>query len=64
MGIEIGGLFGLLILIADVWAVINVVGSRASLITKAIWVIVILALPVLGLLVWLVAGPRAAHGRG
>ena len=45
-------------------AIINVVGSRASLITKAIWVIVILALPVLGLLIWLVAGPRAAHGRG
>jgi hypothetical protein len=64
MGIEIGGLFGLLILIADVWAIINVVGSRASLITKGIWVIVILALPVLGLLIWLVAGPRAAHGRG
>ena len=64
MGIEIGGLFGLLILIADVWAIVSVIGSRAWLITKAIWVIVILALPVLGLLVWLVAGPRASHGRG
>jgi len=66
MGIEIGGLFGLLILIADVWAIVNVVGSRASLITKAIWVIVILALPVLTLTValggcgWMsVSGPAA-----
>jgi hypothetical protein len=31
------------------------------LIGKAIWVVVILALPVLGLLVWLLAGPRATR---
>lgn len=62
MGLEVGGLFGLLILIADAWAVVNVLGSRASLLGRALWVIVILALPLLGLLVWLVAGPRAGRG--
>ena len=61
MGLEIGGLFGLLVLIADVWAIINVIGSRAGTGSKVLWVVVILALPFLGLLIWLVAGPRAAH---
>lgn len=61
MGLEVGGLIGLLVLIADVWAILNIVGSPASLVVKAIWVVVILALPVLGLLVWLVAGPRASR---
>jgi hypothetical protein len=61
MGLEVGGLIGLLVLIADVWAILNIVGSPASLVVRAIWVVVILALPVLGLLVWLVAGPRASR---
>jgi hypothetical protein len=59
MGLEIGGLFGLLVLIADLWAIISIVTSRASWPGKAVWVLVIILLPVLGLLVWLMAGPRA-----
>lgn len=62
MGIEIGGIVGLLILIADVWAIVNVLGSTASTGGKAIWVIVILLLPVLGLIIWFFAGPRSARG--
>jgi hypothetical protein len=59
MGLEIGGLFGLLILIADLWAIISILTSRASWLGKGVWVLVIIFLPILGLLVWLVAGPRA-----
>ena len=58
MGIEVSGLLSLLILIADVWAVINVVQSGASTGAKVGWVVLILLLPVLGLLIWLIAGPR------
>lgn len=61
MGFEIGGLLGLLVLIADVWAIVNIIGSGASTAAKVIWVLVILALPVLGLLIWLIAGPRASR---
>jgi Phospholipase_D-nuclease N-terminal len=61
MGLEVGGLIGILVLVADVWAILNIVGSSASLLGKAIWVVVILALPVLGLFVWLLAGPRATR---
>jgi hypothetical protein len=61
MGFEIGGLLGLLILIADIWAIVNVLGSSASTGSKVVWTIVILLLPVLGLIAWLVAGPRAGR---
>ncbi len=58
MGIEIGGLLGLLILAADIWAIVNVIQSGASTGSKVLWILVILVLPVLGLIIWLVAGPR------
>jgi hypothetical protein len=61
MGIEIGGLIGLIILIADVWAIVNVIGSPASTGSKVLWVIIILLLPVIGLIAWLLMGPRAAR---
>jgi len=60
VGIEIGGLFGLIILIADVWALVKIVGSSASTAGKVFWIVLILILPVLGLIIWLVAGPRTA----
>ncbi len=58
MGIEVGGLVGLLILAADIWAIVNVFQSGASTTAKVIWILVILILPILGLIIWLVAGPR------
>jgi hypothetical protein len=58
MGIEVGGIIGLLVLVADVWAVVNVFQSRASTGAKVFWIVLILILPVFGLLVWLCAGPR------
>ena len=52
-------MFGLLILIADIWAIVNVLNSRSSTGAKVLWTVVILILPVLGFIGWLVAGPRA-----
>ena len=60
MNIEVGGFFGLLILIADIWAIVNVLGSRSSTGGKALWTVLILLLPLLGFIIWLLAGPRAA----
>jgi hypothetical protein len=59
MKIEVGGLFGLLVMIADIWAIVNVLTSRSSTGTKVLWTLLILLLPVLGFIIWLVAGPRA-----
>jgi Phospholipase_D-nuclease N-terminal len=60
MEIKVGGFFGLVVLIADVWAIVNVFGSSASTGAKVVWTVLILLLPVLGFIIWLLAGPRAA----
>jgi hypothetical protein len=60
VGIEVG-LVGLIILVADVWAIVQTVGSGATPLTKTIWVVAILLLPVIGLVVWFFAGPRSAR---
>ena len=62
MNIEISGVFGLLILIADIWAILNIVQSRVSTLNKLIWIVVILLLPILGLIIWWFAGPREKSG--
>ena len=62
MGIEVGGLLGLIILIADVWAIVKTLQSTATVGMKVFWVVLVLILPVLGLLIWLVAGPSRGKG--
>lgn len=59
MGIEGIGLGGLLILIADVYAIVKTLGSTsATMGSKVFWVILILLLPILGVIIWFFAGPR------
>jgi len=52
------GVLGLLILIGDIWAIINIFQSSASNEKKLIWIIAVVLLPVLGLLLWFFLGPR------
>lgn len=59
MEMEVGGLFGLLLLIATVWAIVNVVQSDASTGGKVAWVVLLLLIPVITFLVWLFIGPRS-----
>ncbi|MBA6411853.1 PLDc N-terminal domain-containing protein [Parahaliea sp. F7430] len=58
MNIQVSGVLGLLILIADIWAIINVIQSNATTIKKVVWIVAILLLPVLGLILWFFLGPR------
>jgi hypothetical protein len=53
------GLFGLLILIGDVWAIINIIQSSVSNGKKLLWTVVVLLLPLLGLILWFFLGPKA-----
>ena len=50
-------LIGILIFVADVWAIIRILSSSASTGEKVAWTLVILLLPVLGLIIWLFIGP-------
>lgn len=57
------GILGLLVLIADLYAIYQTVTSPASTVAKIVWVLAILILPVLGFIAWLVAGPRGGTAR-
>ncbi|KIF55907.1 MULTISPECIES: PLDc N-terminal domain-containing protein [Pseudomonas] len=58
MGSTFNGLIGLIILALDIWAIINVLKSGTSTGMKIVWVLLIILLPVLGLIIWAIAGPR------
>jgi hypothetical protein len=58
MRFDYGGIVGLLILAADIWAILNVFQSSESNGTKVVWTLVILVLPLLGLALWYFLGPR------
>ncbi|MBA4690844.1 MAG: PLDc_N domain-containing protein [Pseudomonas sp.] len=58
MGDAFGGIFGLLILILDIWAIISIVRSDSTSGKKVLWVLLIVILPVLGLILWGIMGPR------
>lgn len=58
MGLGYNGLWGLLILAGDIWALINIFQSGASNEKKLLWVLVVILLPVLGLILWFFLGPR------
>ena len=58
MGSFLYSLLTLVIFALDIWAIINVVKSSADTLKKVLWVAFIAFLPVLGLIVWAITGPR------
>ena len=55
-----GGIFGLIVLIADVWAIVNIFQSSADTGSKVLWIIVVFLLPLLGFVLWYFFGPKTA----
>lgn len=55
----VSGLGGLVLLALDIWALVSIVGSNESTGRKVLWALLVIVLPLLGFLIWLVAGPRA-----
>ena len=51
---------GLLILAGDIWAILNILQSKASNGKKLVWILVVLLLPLLGLILWFFLGPRGS----
>lgn len=56
-------LLGIAILVLDIWAIYKIITSGASGLSKVLWVLAILILPVVGLIVWLIAGPKGPSPR-
>ena len=55
------GLFGLVVLIADVWAIVNVFQCGADTGRKVLWTVLIIILPVLGFILWYFLGPKTVR---
>nr|WP_099018754.1 PLDc N-terminal domain-containing protein [Marinicella litoralis] len=53
-----GGIIGLIILILDIIAIIEVVNSSRPVEQKLLWVLIILLLPLLGLILYYVIGKK------
>ena len=61
MGIEVAGIGGLILLILNIWAIVSIIGSGAGTGAKVLWILLVLILPLLGFIVWLIAGPRSTR---
>ncbi len=57
------GLWGLIVLIADVWALVSILQSGADTGTKVLWVVLVIFLPVLGFILWYFIGPKSGRVR-
>ena len=58
MNFGYNGILGALILIGDIWAIINIAQSSASNEKKLLWIVAVVLLPLLGLVLWYFLGPR------
>lgn len=47
-----------IIFVLDIWAILNIFGSNADTGKKILWTLLIIILPLVGLLIWWIAGPK------
>lgn len=58
MGSMFNSLVGLIILALAIWAILNVLKSNVEVGKKVLWILLIVLLPVIGLIIWALMGPR------
>jgi phospholipase D-like protein len=51
-------LLGVLHLALCVYAILKIAGSGATTGTKVVWIVVVLVLPIVGLILWWLLGPK------
>ena len=51
-------IFGIVVLALDIWALMNVWQSPSSSVSKLVWTLAIVILPVIGFVAWLLFGPK------
>jgi len=54
---ELTGFFSLLILFGDIYAILQIAQSSTTNGSKALWILVVLLLPLAGLILWYFLGP-------
>jgi len=51
------GIWGIIHLVLVVYAALQIINSSADTVKKVIWVVIVAALPLIGLVVWFFIGP-------
>lgn len=54
---DMTGIGGLIVLLADIYAVVMILQSSAKTFEKLVWALVVFLLPLIGLIIWYFAGP-------
>jgi hypothetical protein len=61
VNINVNSFWGLIVLVADIWAIVNIFTSSATTGRKVLWTVLVLLLPVLGFIIWFFLGPKRAR---
>jgi len=56
-----GYIISAIIFALDVWAIASIINTDVQTSTKIIWILLVAILPVLGLIIWWFAGPKANY---
>ncbi len=54
----LGFIGGILVLAADIWAILNIFQSKETNGKKVLWIVLVIAFPIFGLIIWFFLGPR------
>ena len=57
-------ILGIVIFALDVWAIASIINTNVATSTKIIWILLVAILPVVGLIIWWLAGHKANYGAG
>ncbi|TVR48291.1 MAG: PLDc_N domain-containing protein [Rhodobacteraceae bacterium] len=52
------GVLGILHLALVIWAAVSIINSGATQLQKVIWILLVLVFPLIGLIIWFLAGPK------
>lgn len=58
--VEFTGILGLIHLILVVYAAVSILGASVATGQKVLWILLVLIFPVVGLIIWFLAGPKKA----
>lgn len=51
------GIFGLIVLALDIYAIVRIAQSESAAIWKVLWILLIVIFPLAGFILWLIFGP-------
>ncbi len=59
MNADYSGILGILHLAVVIWAAVSILNSGATQGQKVLWILLVLIFPLIGLIIWFLAGPKS-----